>query len=117
VPFNPLGGGVLTGKYEPSATPPAGSRFTWGEFGRNYAVRYWSAAAFGLVAIVKEIADRERLTAAQVALAWLLSRPGVTSAIVGASSPGQLRDSAAGAEASLSSEALDQLHEASDRFI
>lgn len=117
VAFNPLGGGVLTGRYAPAAEPPAESRFGWGEFGRSYQSRYWSEEAFATAEVVKTVAGREGRTPSQVAVAWLLSRPGVTSAIVGASRPEQLTDSASGAGVALAAESLAELEEASVRFI
>jgi aryl-alcohol dehydrogenase-like predicted oxidoreductase len=114
VPFNPLGGGVLGGRYARADRPPAGSRFDWGEFGRTYADRYWSKPAFDLVGVVKQVAEFENVSPAQVAVAWLLSRPAVSSVIVGASKPEQLADSAAAATATLSPESLSLLDEASD---
>jgi aryl-alcohol dehydrogenase-like predicted oxidoreductase len=117
VPFNPLGGGVLSGRYALSAEPPVESRFAWGEFGQSYRRRYWSEDAFATVEVVKRVAGRQGITPSQVAVAWLLSRRGVTSAIVGASKPDQLRDSAAGANLALSTESVSELDEASRQFI
>jgi aryl-alcohol dehydrogenase-like predicted oxidoreductase len=116
VPFNPLGGGLLTGKYARSSDPPPGSRFSWGAFGRAYAARYWSDAAFDLVEVVRTIAGREALTPSQVAISWLLSRTGVTSAIVGASQPQHLRESSRAVAASLSADAMAELDQASQGF-
>ena len=117
VPFNPLGAGVLAGRYQRADLPPADSRFTWGEFGRSYQERYWSDAAFEVADVVREVATAEGLTSSQVAVAWLLSRKSVNSVIVGASRPGQLEDSAQGADADLSSESLRILEKASQGFI
>lgn len=117
VPFNPLGAGVLTGRYTRAEQPPSDSRFGWGEVGQTYTRRYWSGATFDVADTVKEVAAAQRLTPAQVAVAWLLSRPGVTSVILGASRPEQLRDSAAGVGAELSPESLARLDAASRRFI
>ena len=115
VPFNPLGAGILAGRYMRATEPPAESRFAWGEFGRSYRARYWSDYAFTVAGAVMEVADREGVTKARVAIAWLLAQAGVTSTIVGASRPEQLQDSAGGADASLSAESLALLDEASRR--
>lgn len=117
VPFNPLGGGVLAGRYNRSPEPPPGSRFGWGEFGRSYANRYWSPDAFDLADVVAKIAAEAGASRAQVAVSWLLSRPGVTSVIVGASRAEQLRDSALGASAALGPGALAWLDQRSQRFV
>ncbi|MBJ7601784.1 MAG: aldo/keto reductase [Candidatus Dormibacteraeota bacterium] len=117
VPFNPLGAGVLAGRYQRSAEPPPESRFTWGELGRGYRTRYWSEPAFDVADVVSQVAQQEGVTPSRVAVAWLLSRPALTSVIVGASRPEQLRDSAAGAEAILSAYSLALLDEVSRTFI
>src|SRR5215469_1788576 len=93
VPYNPLGAGMLTGKYRRGQEPPADSRFGWGEYGRMYQQRYWSDQMFGVAEEVEAIAKEMGQTAARVALAWVLGQSGVTSPIVGASRPEQLDDS------------------------
>src|SRR5439155_11614314 len=85
IPYNPLGAGMLTGKYRRGQEPPAESRFGWGDYGRMYQRRYWSEVMFDVVEAVVEVAAEVEASPAAVALAWLLSRPGVSSPIVGAS--------------------------------
>ena len=116
VPYNPLGAGMLTGKYRRGAQPPEGSRFSLGDYGRMYQERYWSEAAFDLVERLVAVATSEGVTPAQAALAWLLGRPGVTSPIVGASRPDHLSDDVAALDARLTAEARAQLDEASAPF-
>jgi aryl-alcohol dehydrogenase-like predicted oxidoreductase len=69
-----------------------------------------------VVDAVVEVAEKEALTPAQVAIAWLLARPGVTSPIVGASRPEQLQDSIRALDSSLSEESVSRLDEVSARF-
>jgi len=91
--WSPLAQGALTGKYRPGQPPPAGSRAA----GRDAAMlgRWQSDEVLQAVERLRPLADRAGLTVAQLALAWVLRRPEVTSAIVGASRPEQLDDNAA----------------------
>jgi aryl-alcohol dehydrogenase (NADP+) len=107
---------MLTGKYRRGQEVPAESRFGQGDYGRMYQGRYWQDAMFDVVDAVVEVGKDEGLTPAQVAIAWLLAQPGITSPIVGASRPEQLRDSVQALEKKLSPEALARLDEASARL-
>jgi aryl-alcohol dehydrogenase-like predicted oxidoreductase len=91
--YNPLAGGFLTGRYRKGQQPEEGTRFALPRAGQIYQQRYWHDAQFDAVERLRDFfAPRER-PLAQVALAWVLSRPGITSAILGASRAGQLRES------------------------
>jgi aryl-alcohol dehydrogenase (NADP+) len=116
VPYNPLGAGMLTGKYRRGQPVPEESRFAQGDYGRMYQGRYWQDAMFDVVEAVVDVAEKDGLTPAQVAIAWLLAQPGVTSPIVGASRPEQLRDSVQALDRSLTEESLARLDEVSARF-
>ena len=117
VPYNPLGAGMLTGKYRRGQEPPEGSRFALGDYGRMYRQRYWSDRMFDVAEAVTEIANESGHTPAQVALAWLLAQEGVTAPVVGASRPEQLDDSAAAIGFQLSAEQLDRLAQVSQPFL
>ena len=117
VPYNPLAGGMLTGRYRRGAPPPEGSRFARGDWGRMYQGRYWADRMFDVAEAVEAVAAAEGLTPAQVALVWLLARDGVTSPIVGASRPGQLRDSAGAVGRRLAEASLARLDEVSRVFV
>jgi 1-deoxyxylulose-5-phosphate synthase len=117
VPYNPLGAGMLTGKYRRGQEPPADSRFGWGDYGRMYQRRYWSERMFDVAEAVEAIGRELEVSPARVALAWLLAQPGVTAPIVGASRPEQLDDSVRALEVELASEHLDRLNEVSQPFI
>ena len=117
MPYNPLGAGVLTGKYRRGQAPPPESRFGWGDYGRMYQGRYWSDEMFGVVEGLVAVAQQEGMTPAQTALAWMLANDAVTAPIVGASRPEQLRDSVRALERKLSPDALKQLDEASRSFL
>ena len=116
-PYSPLAAGMLTGTYRRGQTPPEGSRFARGDYGRISQARYWSDRAFDVSEAVTEIAAVERMTPAQVALAWLLGQDGVTSPIIGASRPEQLRDSVGVVGRQISDESLRRLDEISRVFV
>ena len=84
--YNPLAGGLLTGKHDPSKPPAAGTRFANDTMGKMYYDRYWNESNFAAVARVKAIAEGGGRDMAQLALAWILSNPAVTSIIIGATS-------------------------------
>jgi aryl-alcohol dehydrogenase-like predicted oxidoreductase len=116
MPYNPLGAGMLTGKYARGQEPPAESRFAQGDYGRMYQGRYLQEAMFDVVDAVREVAASEGMTAAQVAVAWLLAQEGVTSPIVGASSPAQLGETVAAVDLQISPAGLEKLDAASRLF-
>ena len=89
VVYNPLAGGLLTGKHKGNQPPPADTRF-----GQNpiYLERYWSPVNFTAVEHLKQIAAANNRKPAQFALAWVLGNAGIASAIVGASSAAQLAE-------------------------
>ena len=99
VVYNPLAGGLLTGKHNGTAPPPADTRF-----GQNpiYLERYWSRVYFTAVAHLNKIAAANNRKPAQFALAWVLGNPGIASAIVGASSAAQLAENLGALDVKLS---------------
>jgi aryl-alcohol dehydrogenase-like predicted oxidoreductase len=96
--YNPLAGGLLTGKHSGDAPPEPGTRFSLGASGELYRDRYWHAAQFEAVASLNGFCRRRNWSLASASVAWALQQPGITSAIVGASHPLQLDDSLAGTE-------------------
>ena len=88
--YNPLAGGLLSGKHAGDAPPPPGTRFTLGASGELYRDRYWHSAQFEAVKILNEYCQRRGWNLATASVAWVLQQPGITSAIVGASRPEQL---------------------------
>ena len=92
--FSPLAEGVLTGKYRPNEPPPQGSRAK--DVKQNQFIRRFTEdqALLGKVQQLVPIAEELGCTMAQLALAWCLRRPEVSSVIVGASRPEQLRENA-----------------------
>ncbi len=93
VVFNPLAGGMLTGKYKRGEAPREGTRFTLGSAASLYQQRYWQDEVIDVVdRLASDVAARGK-SITHVALKWVLEQPGVTAAIVGASRADQLRDS------------------------
>jgi len=99
IPYNPLAGGLLTGKHNGKAPPPEGTRFQLGSAGRRYQDRYWHDAEFETIEAVRRVAAEAGMSMTTMALRWVLSHPAITAPIVGASRPDQLADSLAAAEA------------------
>lgn len=110
LPWSPLAGGFLSGKYQKGQTPPAGARLDkWKDrFQRFDQPRNWKILE-ALVAVSKQL----EATPSQVALAWLLHKPTVASVIFGARSVPQLEDNLRAVELVLSKEQLAALDEAS----
>ncbi len=113
--FSPLAHGVLTGKYLPGAPPPADSRAASEQMnlfmetaGRHYRSDYLLAA----VEKLKPVAADLGLTMAQMALAWVLRRPEVSSAIIGASRPEQIEQNVRAIGVTLPAEALERIDQA-----
>ena len=92
IPYNPLAGGFLSGKHRREAGPTAGTRFTLGTAAKRYQERYWREREFETVEDLRGLAAEAGMSMVQLALAWVLAHPAVTSPIVGASRPGQLDD-------------------------
>jgi aryl-alcohol dehydrogenase-like predicted oxidoreductase len=96
--YNPLAGGMLTGKHLAGSGPTPGTRFTLGASGELYRERYWHAAQFEAVETLRAYCGRRGWALATASVAWVLHQWGITSAIVGASRADQLETTLAGAE-------------------
>ena len=90
IPYNPLAGGFLSGKHRREAGPTAGTRFTLGEAGPRYQERYWHEREFATLDALKPLAADAGMSLTQLAIAWVLANPVITSPIIGASRPDQL---------------------------
>lgn len=97
--YNPLAGGLLTGKHRPESGPTDGTRFTLGgSASKRYQDRYWHDDKFEIVDAIRPLAAEAGMSMAQLAVGWVMSNPDVTVPIVGASRPEQLADSVAAVE-------------------
>ncbi len=113
--FSPLAHGVLTGKYAPGQPPPPGSRAASEEmnvFMESAGRHFRSDFLLASVEHLRPIAGDLGLTMAQMALAWVLRRPEVASAIIGASRPEQVADNVRAVGVTLPAEALERIDRA-----
>jgi 1-deoxyxylulose-5-phosphate synthase len=111
IPYNPIAGGLLSGKHSGSAPPPEGSRFTLGWAGQMYQERYWNEHAFETVEALRKLADQAGVSLVTLAVAWVLANKAVTAPIIGASRPEQLDASLAAAEYKLDPDLKRQMDE------
>jgi aryl-alcohol dehydrogenase-like predicted oxidoreductase len=116
LPWSPLGGGWLTGKYRRDQRPAGATRL--GEDPDRgieaYARRSGTERTWDVLEAVQAVAESRKLTMAQVALAWLRDRPAVTSVILGARTTDQLRDNLGTADLVLPAEDEERLTTVSD---
>lgn len=103
IPYSPLAGGFLTGKYRREGALPASARAD------GVKQRYMNEQGFAVIDALDKVADAHEASVAQTAIAWILANPAVTSAIIGANSIEQLRDTMRGAEISLTPEEKEML--------
>ena len=106
--WSPLAGGLLSGKFSADGKGPDGARRVTFDFPMVDKPR-----AFACVDTMRPIAERHGLSVAQVALAWLLTRPQVSTVIMGAKTPAQLADNLGASKVTLSPEDLKALDEVS----
>jgi aryl-alcohol dehydrogenase-like predicted oxidoreductase len=109
--WSPLAQGVLSGKYKPSQTPPKDSRAANKEMS-GFIERFLNDETLEAVQKLQPIADDLGCTMSQLALAWVLRKSEVSSAITGASRPEQVLQNVAATEFSLSSDVLSAIDEA-----
>jgi aryl-alcohol dehydrogenase (NADP+) len=115
IPYNPLAGGLLSGKHQ-AGQPTPGTRFALGAAGRMYQDRYWSEDAFATVAELAPLAEQAGMSMAQMAVAWVLANPAITSPIIGASRPDQLEDSLRAVATPLPEDLKRKLDEVTARY-
>ena len=109
LPWSPLAGGFLTGKYRRGAEPPEGTRLAkW----RERLERFDSPRNWRILDAVTEVSGQVDRPPAAVSLAWLLGKPAVSSVIFGARSVEQLDDNLRAADLELSAEQMSSLDQA-----
>ncbi len=111
IPYNPLAGGLLTGKHDRESSPPDGTRFMLGAAGPMYQARYWHDREFDTIDALRPLAADAGMSMTTLAVAWVLAKPTITSAIIGASRPEQLADNVAALDAPLDAKLEAQLDE------
>jgi aryl-alcohol dehydrogenase-like predicted oxidoreductase len=117
IPYNPLAGGLLSGRYRHGDTPEKG-RFSaeLGGFGKLYQARYWHEREFETVGKIEEIAEQQGVPMATLSVAWILANPAITSVILGASHIEQLTDTLAAADYNLDGAVKAQLGDVSIEY-
>jgi aryl-alcohol dehydrogenase-like predicted oxidoreductase len=117
IPYNPLAGGLLSGRYRHSDAPEKG-RFSaeLGGFGKLYQSRYWHEREFETVGRIQEIAEQQGTPMATLSVAWILANPAITSVILGASRIEQLTDTLAAADYKLDGAVKAKLDETSIEY-
>lgn len=98
IPYNPIAGGLLSGKHSYDEGPTDGTRFTLGSASGRYQDRYWKQAEFEAVEVLRPLAAEAGISMVQMVVGWALAHPVITSPIVGASRPEQLQDAIRAAE-------------------
>ena len=97
IPYNPIAGGLLSGKHSRSAPPPEGTRFTLGSAAKAYQDRYWHDREFDTVDVLRQLAEKAGVSLVTLSVAWVLANKAITAPIIGASRPEQLDSSLAAA--------------------
>jgi len=113
IPYNPIAGGLLSGKHSRTAPPPEGTRFTLGSAAQNYQDRYWHDREFDAL---RQLAGQAGVSLVTLAVAWVLANKAITAPIIGASRPEQLDSSLAAAEFALDDDLKGQLDELTHEY-
>lgn len=116
IPYNPLAGGLLTGKHRGANAPTPGTRFTLGTAAGRYVERYWHEREFATVETLRGIAREAGQPLMALALAWVMANPAITAPIIGASRPDQLDGSLAALEVRLDDALKAKLDEATVEY-
>jgi 1-deoxyxylulose-5-phosphate synthase len=111
IPYNPIAGGLLSGKHSRANPPPEGGRFTLGTAGPMYQQRYWRDREFDTVEVLRQLAEQAGVSLVTLSVAWVLANPAITAPIIGASRPEQLDASLAATEFTIDDELKKQLDE------
>src|SRR5215211_4862842 len=115
--WSPIAQGVLTGKYKPGQPPPAGSRATDEKGGADMVARFLDDDVLTRVQQLEPLAAEAGLSLAQLAIAWTLQNPDVSSAIIGASQPEQVTENVKASGVTLDSELLKRIDEILDPVV
>jgi aryl-alcohol dehydrogenase (NADP+) len=111
IPYNPLAGGLLSGKHERTRPPADGGRFTLGTAADRYQQRYWQERMFDTVDELTAVAAELGVALPTLAVAWALAQPAVTAPIIGASRPEQLEATLAAVDLELDDALFKRLDE------
>ncbi|MBJ7418684.1 MAG: aldo/keto reductase [Rhodoferax sp.] len=114
--YNPLAGGLLSGKHSLTKKPDASTRFGSGKSAGLYMDRYWHEREFLAVSKFLDIALQAGMEPVRLAIAWVLSEPAVSSVIIGASRAEQLPEVLSATKAELNADLLARLNDLSLEF-
>ena len=117
IPYNPIAGGLLSGKHSKDAGPTEGTRFSIGSAAARYQDRYWQDDQFDTVDALRPIAADLGISMVTLANAWVLAQPVVTAPIVGASRPEQLADAVAAVDVTLDDDVLAKLDALTSQYV
>jgi aryl-alcohol dehydrogenase-like predicted oxidoreductase len=109
--WSPIAQGVLTGKYKPGQPPPSGSRATDEKGGADMISRFMTDDVLSRVQELVPLAQEAGLSMAQLAIAWVLQNPNVSSAIIGASRPEQVTENVKAAGVKLDADLMKKIDE------
>jgi aryl-alcohol dehydrogenase-like predicted oxidoreductase len=116
IPYNPIAGGLLSGKHSRANPPPDGSRFTLGNAAQNYQDRYWHDREFDTVDALRQLAKEAGVNLVTLSVAWVMANKAVTAPIIGASNPDQLGRSLAAAEYTIDDDLMGQLDDLTHEY-
>jgi aryl-alcohol dehydrogenase-like predicted oxidoreductase len=116
IPYNPIAGGLLSGKHSRTAPPPEGTRFTLGSAAEAYQDRYWHDREFDTVEVLRQLAQEAGVSLVTLSVAWVLANKTITAPIIGASRPEQLDSSLASAEFTLDDDLKHKLDECTHQY-
>jgi aryl-alcohol dehydrogenase (NADP+) len=116
IPYNPIAGGLLSGKHSRVQPPPDGTRFTLGNAAQAYQDRYWHDREFDTVDVLHRLAEKAGVSLVTLSVAWVLANKAITAPIIGASSPQQLGPSLAAAGFTIDDELKRELDEHTHQY-
>ena len=116
IPYNPLAGGLLTGKHRANGAPTSGTRFTLGNAGSMYTTRYWHEREFETIEAIRALAKDAGVSMTTLAVSWVLANSAITAPIIGASKPEQLADNLAAVEAPIAADLKKTLDELTHEY-
>jgi len=108
--WSPIAGGLLSGKFQRGKEQPEGARHTGGH--AEPPVYDWEKL-YDIIDVIIAVADEHGVSGAQVALAWLLQRPGITSVVIGGRNEAQFKDNLAAADLKLTPDQVKRLDDVS----
>ncbi len=115
IPWSPLAGGMLTGKYKANEEPQQGTRFAApGPFQAIWRTRALNERNHAIVSVVLEEAGKLDVSPIALALAWNLARPGIVSPIIGPKNEQQLKDNLAALDVTLPADTIERIDAASE---